>query len=463
MTRRITIGAALITGVAALCAGCGTPAASRPPAVARGAGQSLAYSEATSGATWAVLPMGAASGPNQFWQLFLRTAGQSRWTLHTPPDISTSGALALGGLAGAALVLAVRPSLYLAFSPVSLTADGGRHWAAGPPAQGLAAIPDALAATPGGRRLLTIGKSGQVSASSATRHGWTPVITAHSLGASRAARACGLTGLSAVSYSPGGEPLLAGGCSHPGVAGIFSQAGSTWRASGPPLPASLAGTRVQVLRMVTSRSQTTALLLARGGANSIVAAAWLGTSGQWTVSSPLPLGGATVSTTAFGPAGGVAVVLSGGRAEILSGPGGSWARTPPVPAGHAVTIALPGDGPAQALAATGSTLTVWDLGTSTWTRARPSRYRSSTDHPASRPRWRHDRRRADRARVLRKPRRGISPCFINPVGVFGSANAWDIISTHLFLQWLNRCLVRAESRAEAPCLKQAISQLALDW
>ncbi len=343
-------------------AGCGTPvvptAGGRPPAVAQGARTSLAYSEATSGATWAVLPMGATSGENQFWQLFLRPAGQSRWTLHTPPDVATSGALALGGLAGTSLVMGVRPSLYLSFSPVSLTADGGQHWTAGPPAQGLASVPDALAATPGGRQLLALSKAGEVSSSSVTRHGWSPVVSTRSLAASPAGQACGLTSLSAVGYAPNGQALLAGNCRRPGVAGIFSSSGGNWQAAG----LSLRGGPVQVLRLVTGVTQTTALLLAGSGARSVVAAAWLGKSGRWTMSASLALGDASVSTTAFGAAGGVGIVLSSGRAEILPAPGSSWTLTPPVPAGNAVTIAMPGGGVTQALEATGGTLTVWQLG-----------------------------------------------------------------------------------------------------
>ena len=52
------------------------------------------------GATWATVPMGAASGPDEFWQLFRLPAGGSRWALETPPDIATNGAILLAARAG---------------------------------------------------------------------------------------------------------------------------------------------------------------------------------------------------------------------------------------------------------------------------------------------------------------------------------------------------------------------------
>ena len=78
------------------------------------------------GATWAAVPMGAASGANQFWQLFMLPAGGGRWSLETPPDIATNGALILAGQAGQGLIVGERPSLYLTFSAITATRDGGR-------------------------------------------------------------------------------------------------------------------------------------------------------------------------------------------------------------------------------------------------------------------------------------------------------------------------------------------------
>jgi hypothetical protein len=375
MTRCRLVGrlAGLMSLAAAVaCAGCGSsaaPTAAATTPVAAAAGASLAYSEATSGATWAVLPMGAAAGPNEFWQLFRLTAGQRKWTLDTPPDIATNGAIELAGLFGTALVTGVRPSLDLAYSPISLSSDGGRDWTAGPPASGLAAVADALAATPGGTALLSLSMTGTVSSATAKATRWTPVLSLRSLAATAAGRACGLTALTAVAYSPAGSPLVAGQCVRPGIAGIFAGTGpvSNWREAGPALPPGLAGDRVQVLSMTASSGQTTALLQAGSGADTQLVAARLTGTGSWTTSSALKIGGAIVRTTAFGATGEVAAILADGRAAILASVSGAWQLTPPVPAGHTVTIAFPGTGPAEALAATGGTLSVSQLGASrTW-------------------------------------------------------------------------------------------------
>jgi hypothetical protein len=381
---RVALLGAVAAG-AALCAGCGSTPAPAPVSVSPrpSSALSLAGSEATSQAAWAVLPMGAASGPNQFWQLFRLTAGTREWALETPPDIATNGAPAIGGLSDATLVAGVRPSLYLAFSPVSRTSDGGQNWSAGPPAQGLASVADALAATPGGSQLLALSRTGQVSAAASfAAAGWTNLVTTRALAATAAGRACGLLRLTAVAYSTSGGPMLAGDCGRTGVPGIFVRAGAGWNGGGPSLPRSLAGARVQVLRLVTGTAGTTALLQADGRSGTQLIAAWRASDGRWSVSPALSLSGSGPLTTGFGPAGSVAVVLTSGRAAMLAGPGGSWQQTPRLPAGRDVTIALPGHGPAEALVPAAGTLTVWQLDGSSWVKEQaikvPIQYGSSS-------------------------------------------------------------------------------------
>ncbi len=391
---RLLPPARLLAGLVALgavvsCAACGN--SGRPAATSAAAARTAApaaaepaYSEATSQATWAVLPMGAASGPNEFWQLFLLSAGRQQWALDTPPDIATNGALELAGLSGTSIVAGVRPSLYLEFSPVSLTADAGEQWSAGPPAQRLANVPDALAATPGGGHLLALDEAGATSSTTSAGNTWTPLVTEHALTGTAAGRACGLTQLTAVAYSAAGTQLLAGDCGQPGVAGIFTVSAGGWRAAGPVLPAALANSRIQVLRLVTTSGQTTALLLAASGSHDDLLSAWLDANGTWTTSAPVSIGTASVRTTAFGASGSVAAVTSSGRAEVLTGQGAKWQQTPPVPAGRAVTIALPADGQVDALAAAGGVLTVWQLGDAAdqWVKAQivkvPIQYGSSS-------------------------------------------------------------------------------------
>jgi hypothetical protein len=368
-----------------LCAGCSTTTALSPTAASRAASppaMTLAGSAATSQATWAVLSMGAKSGPNEFWQMFVLTADSRQWKLDTPPDVATNGAPALAGLAGTGLIAGVRPSLHLSFSPVSRTSDAGKTWSAGPPAPGLASVPDALAATPDGSQMLALSKSGRVAAAAVTSSQWRGLVTERSLAASATGRACGLTALTAAAYVPS-TPLVAGDCGKPGVAGIFALSGSSWRAAGPTLPAALSGTEVRVLRLVANSSGTVTLLQTGAGSATRLVVGWRTDSGQWTLSPALRLAGSAVRSTAFGDAGAAAVLLTNGTGAVVMGPGGAWRQTPTVPAAPSATLALAASGPVEALTAAGATLTVWQLnGTSdAWTRAQtmkvPIQYGSS--------------------------------------------------------------------------------------
>lgn len=364
----------LAAGAALLCGGCasatpavrsspagsGYPASTYPASGYPGSALSLASSQATSRATWAVLPMGGG-GANQFWQLFRLPASGGPWKLQTPPDIATNGALALAGVSGTSLVAGIRPALHLTFSPVSQTRDGGQHWTVGPPAAGLAGVPDALAATPDGRQLLSLSQSGQVSTADTAGGRWAGLVTQQALAATPDGRRCGLGRLTAVGYTPGGARLVAGTCARPGAAGIFTLAGTSWRAAGPALPAALSGDQIQVLRLVAVADRTVAVLRAGSGPRAELAAAWLNREGQWAVSPPLSLAGTAVRTTAFGLSGGVAVTLGVNRGAILPGPGGSWRPAPLMPPGRSVVLVLPSGGQVQALSATGNWLTSWQL------------------------------------------------------------------------------------------------------
>lgn len=152
--------AAFLAG-ALLAAGCGSAAPRGAAPARRTAPAPLATSLAAGAVTWAAVPMGAASGPNEFWQLFALPAG-GRWALVTPPDVATNGAIALAPSAGRSLAAGIRPSLLLGFSPVTSTPDGGRSWSADSPESGLASVPDALAASPDGRHLIALTRSGTI-------------------------------------------------------------------------------------------------------------------------------------------------------------------------------------------------------------------------------------------------------------------------------------------------------------
>ena len=357
-------------GVTVLAAGCGS--AARPGAAAAATparpatSLPLATSLSGSRAAWAVVPMGAAAGPNLFWELFRQPAGSTQWKLATPPDIATNGAISLSSPDGQAVVTGIHPSLRLNFSPVSSTPDGGRTWTAGAPDPGLASVPDALAAapshSPGGGQLIALDRTGTVELARSGHAAWTALVRTRTLAATGPGRACRLTALTAVAFAGSGTPAVAGSCGQPGVAGIFTRTGGSWRAAGPSLTGSLSQQKIQVLRLVQADGRLTALLQAGTGPAASLRAAWLTGSG-WTTSPALAVTGAAVQSSSFGRDGAVGVALSSGRAALLAAPGQPWQTLPKLPAGRSVTLALPGAGVVDALVPSGSLLAVWQLKT----------------------------------------------------------------------------------------------------
>jgi hypothetical protein len=359
--------AAAALAVTVMAAGCAsTPSTAAAPQPQAPAQLSAATSLTYQGHTWAAIPMGT-TGPNQFWQLFLLTGPGGRWSLKTPPDIATNGALILAsqngtGRSAGTLITGVRPSLDLTFSPVTATTNGGGTWTTLPPDAGLADVPDALAAS--GGQLIALGEDQQVSNASTDSgsSSWTTLTSRRTLAATPAGRDCGLAGLTAVAYTPGGTPLLGGTCARAGTAGIFAYAGGTWQMVGPALPGALASQHIQVLRLTRTGSTDTALLQAGTGSSATLVAAWASDNARhWAVSAALRLGGAQPVSASFGNSGETAVTLTGNRGEILAGPGAAWRQLPALPPGRTVTLALPATGTTEALAADGSTMTAWQL------------------------------------------------------------------------------------------------------
>ncbi len=370
MSGKRRTAALALAAMTMLAAGCGSASSGAAGPAAR-IPQSLNTSLAVGRVSWAVVPMGAPSGPNLFWQLFALPSGGSRWALDTPPDIATNGAIALAAPGGLSLVAGVRPSLNLTFSPITSTVNGGRSWGAGPPAGALADIPDALAAAPDGSRLIGLFAGGRAAQADLSGTSWSTLATKRALAATTGGRACGLTALTAAAYSPAGLPLLGGSCSRAGPAGIFAGRAGRWQLAGPALPAALAGQPAQVLRLTRTDQSDVALLQAGTGQRAVLLAAWTAGRGKWTVSPAFRLHGAQVVSASFGSNGAAGVVLTGRRARTIAGPGSSWQALPALPSGRTVTLALPAAGQLDALAATGAKLTVWRAapGAAAWTRS----------------------------------------------------------------------------------------------
>ena len=243
----------------------------------------LSTSLVTAQGTWAVAVMGgSAASHNNFWQLFVRPAGASRWSLVTPQGVADNGGLVAAG-ASTSLTVGFRPSQNLTYSPLATSTDAGKNWTPGLLDAGLADTPGAIAVSPSGRTLALL-QDGTIStaptASAAAAGQWTPLTTRKALAASAPGRSCGLTGVNAVSFGPNKDPMAAGSCARPGVAGVFTDTGGTWRSAGLVLPGKGAGIgTVQVLGLAATAGGNVALLAA---GNSLLAAWWNGT--RWTVS-----------------------------------------------------------------------------------------------------------------------------------------------------------------------------------
>jgi hypothetical protein len=360
---RRTIAALAVFVLAGCASQHGQTAASGPAGPARTTPPpSLALSLVSAAGTWAAVQMGGSAAQyDNFWQLFVRPAGAAIWRLVTPPGMASNGGLLLASTGGRSLVTAFRPSQLITFSPLTSTSDGGAHWATGNEVAGLADVPDALAAAPGNGDLIAL-VPGAVERSQPGGSAWTTLAKAQAVTSSAAGRACGLSELTAVAFSPGGVPMAAGTCAKADAAGIFALDGGHWQAVGPALPASLAGQPVTVLRMATAGGRQMALLSAGSGYAATVMAAWsAGGTGHWQLSPGLRTQGRQVLSASFGSGGAAGLVLSGGQGEVLAGPGAGWRQLPALPSGTQV-LAMGADGQAEALASRGSVLTVWKTG-----------------------------------------------------------------------------------------------------
>jgi hypothetical protein len=376
MTRRAVLAGLL----AVLVTGCGSRAASvaSPSTVVQTA--PLATSLVTPQGTWAVTVMGgSAASHNNFWQLFVRPAGASRWSVVTPEGVADNGGLvAASGTKGTSLLVGFLPNQELAFSPLATSADTGRTWTPGLLDADLADVPNAMAVAPSGRTLALLG-DGSIEAAAtsgaAAAARWSPLTTLSALAATTPGRECGLVAVNAVSFGINEVPMAGGSCLRRGVAGVFADTGGTWQAAGPVLPAGFGGDQVQVLGLAAVTSGTAALLLA----GDDLLAAW-SDGGRWAVSAPISAARG-VSASGFGASGSVWVLLGGGRAETIGGPGSAWRALPPVPKG--TTTLAPGPAPPgyDALAVSGSVLTVWRLASAAWTKVQvihvPIQYGSS--------------------------------------------------------------------------------------
>jgi hypothetical protein len=360
-----------------LLAGCASAGSQGSAAPAVAAAPLATTMTVAGGGTWAIVAMGgSAADENLFWELFTRPAGSTKWALDTPLGVADNGGLVASG-SGGALTVAFRPSQGLTFSPLSTTSDNGKTWGAGLLDAAVAAVPDALAAE--GGNVLALLDDGAIDQAGAAGAGLTRLAAPGAVAASAAGRQCQVTALTAVAYTASGTPLAAASCARPGTVGIFARTGGTWQTAGPAAPS---GGPVRVLRLAGTPAGDTALLASGTGSAASLLAAWTSDGTRWTTSPPLSTGTRQVLADGTGPGGSVWVLLTGGRAETIAGPGAPWRQLPAPPAATAALAVGPG-GTADALAVAGASLTVYQLTPAgTWNRAQtitvPIQYGSSS-------------------------------------------------------------------------------------
>jgi hypothetical protein len=351
---------------------------------------SLDGSLATPDGGWAVVKMGHLDElANTFWQLFVLPRGASRWSLVTPPGFADNGGLVVASATGTPLVTGFQANQLNHFSPLAVTSDRGRTWAPGVLGQALAAVPDAIAASATGDMLALVG--GQTSSilwSAGNLSDWQELVSEKSLAASAPGHRCGVTTLSAVSFTSGGEPLVGAICSRAGSVGIFERAGQTWRSFAPRLPAPVSHATTQVVRLTSADGTVFAVIAASTGPlRVLLAARVLPGLSEWAVSGALVLPpSAQVLSSGTSSGGGVFVALSSGTSERLETQAtfnGPWRQLPAVPAGTE-TVAFPRPGRVDAFVSRGSVLTVYALDASQgrWQRSQvidvPIQYGSSS-------------------------------------------------------------------------------------
>jgi hypothetical protein len=359
MNRRRYLPAAWLAG-ALLAAGCGSAAGQAPAQPHQATSPSLATSLVTKSGTWAVAVLGgSAASHNNFWQLLVRPTGSGSWRLATPPGVASNGGLVLAGLSAGSVLAGFRPSQDLSYSPLATSTDTGRAWSPGLLDAALANVPGALAADPASGHLVALLSDGTAETSGPGGTAWTRLATRQVIAGSPAGTRCGLGSLTAATFSPSGQPMLAAGCNRPGTVGIFSHTGGSWQLTGPQLPADYAHQPVTVLRLTTSGGTTTALLAAGRAPAAHLLAAWSTDGGtHWTLSPALPLNRDTLTAAASGSGSGLAVILSGRHAATITSGANSWQAWPVLPTGTATLAAGPAGG-WNALAVHRTQLTIW--------------------------------------------------------------------------------------------------------
>jgi uncharacterized membrane protein YgcG len=298
-------------------------------------------------------------------------SGSSSWSDRVEATgVATNGGIVLAADAKSLLV-GVRPSNRLTYSPLIATTNSGRSWSTGLLENGLAHVPSSLAisssgaalalapARRGGRQVLIshAGKAHLVS--------WQVLLDSRMFASSAPAWPCAPRSFTAVGFA-GTARLVGAVCQRAGTAGLFAELGHHWRAEGPQI--SRGAGSAEVLDLVPRGEGLAAIieLHPRRPATGSLLAAWSSDGSSWLASGYLRFP-ANEHLTSLGPAGGQGVFVlmtgAGGQEKlaVVNGPRSrSWHYLPAPPA-KTQTVTFGPLGSAQALAVNQSVIDVWDL------------------------------------------------------------------------------------------------------
>jgi hypothetical protein len=309
-----------------------------------------------------VVPVGARSGENHFWELLWQGSTAARWSLVTPPGVQDNGGLALATAPRGTLIAGFLPSINLHFSPLARSADHGATWSPQLLPHPLATSPDSLAVGDDGMTLALIPRrGGEVLRRASAGAPWTALISADALARQPLTKSCELQSIDAVSVGAHERALVGGRCQLPGQIGEYSEGHGNWRRAAPNLPVALRGDPAAVLRLTTTSAGAFTLIGLSSAHGPDLIAAWSRDGGKRWSETPLLRLGAGQHLISAGPGPGHrAYVLAGkgrraGKLWISAGPGLAW-RAPPPPPPATSALAFTGGGSVVALAVEGRTI-----------------------------------------------------------------------------------------------------------
>jgi hypothetical protein len=269
------------------------------------------------------------------------------------------------------VIVAVRPSQLLKFTPLAVSSDHGSSYSPALLPDEVAATPDALASSSAATGSTVALTGSEALTSPPGLANWQPFTSFAALRAGAGA-SCGLQQLTAVAVTAGAR-VVAGDCEHTTVAGVFAPGlDGGYHLAGPAVPVSSQASAVEVLRLVPYQNGLAVLLGRHPGPHPSYQAAWEPTlSGAWSL-GPEMASGPLVSTSVMA-GGGFAIVTEGTsgnlNAAVISPGLATWQSLPAPPARTSVVSVM--SGRTDAMAVDGSSFQDFQLSGSGWRSAGP--------------------------------------------------------------------------------------------